>query len=207
MPRERLTLVGMMVSVVGAILVFAVGTSAQLPANVMLVRGTIDGAEAGALSVKTKDGLTRVGLTEKTAYAAVFAARLRDIKKGEYVGITARRGPAGGWQAVEVHIFPEAMRGLGEGHYPWDFPGTTMTNAAVAAVVQRVDGRLLTLTPKGQSVQIVVPPTATIVRVELQQVGLLRLGAGTVVVARKEADGSLTALRVYVGQGGVMPPF
>ena len=72
---------------------------------------------------------------------------------------------------------------------------------------QRVDGRLVTLTPKGQSVQIVVPPTATIVRAELQQVGMMRLGAGTVVVARKETDGGLTALRVYVGQGGVMPPF
>ncbi|MGH7263096.1 MAG: hypothetical protein ACREH7_04145, partial [Candidatus Rokuibacteriota bacterium] len=167
----------------------------------------IDGAEPGGLTVKTKDGLTRVGVTEKTGYAAVFAAQLKEIKKGGYVGITARRGADGSWQAVEVHIFPEAMRGLGEGHYPWDFPGTTMTNAVVADIVRRVDGRLLTLTPKGQSVQIVVPPTATIVRLDRQEVGILRLGAGTVVVVRKETDGSLTALRVYQGQGGVMPPF
>jgi len=207
MLRERAALFAMVVSLVVATLVFALGASAQLPANVMLVRGTIDSAEAGALTVKTKDGLTRVGITEKTAYAAVFAARLRDIRKGEYVGITARRGPGGGWQAVEVHIFPEAMRGLSEGHYPWDFPGTTMTNAAVADVVQRVDGPLLTLAPKGQSVKIVVPRTATIVRIDLQKTGVFRLGAGTVVVTSKGPDGSLTALRVYVGQGGVMPPF
>lgn len=191
----------------GGIPILAVVALAQLPADVMLVRGTIDRAEPAAVSVRVKDGLTRVAITEKTAYTAVFAARVEDIKAGEYVGITARRGSDGGWQAVEVHIFPEAMRGLSEGHYPWDFPGTTMTNAVVTEVVQKVEGRLLTLTPKGQSVQIVVPPAATIVRIELGKADLVRVGAGTVVVARKGADGSLTALRVYVGQGGVMPPF
>lgn len=190
-----------------AILVPALTAFAQLPADVMLVRGSIATAEPAAVSVKTKEGLTRVALTEKSAYAAVFAARVEAIKPGEFVGITARRGSGGGWEALEVHIFPEAMRGLGEGHYPWDFPGTTMTNAVVAEVVQKVEGRLLTLTPKGQSVQIVVPPTATIVRIELGKADLVKVGAGTVVVARKGADGSLTALRVYVGQGGVMPPF
>lgn len=205
--QERVGLHAVACSLVGAILVLAVPGLAQLPANVMLVRGTIDGAEPGAVTVKTKDGPTRIGLTEKTGYASVFAARFKEIKKGDYVGITARRGADGNWQALEVHIFPEAMRGLSEGHYPWDFPGTTMTNAVVADIVRRVDGPLLTLTPKGQSVQIAVPPTAAIVRVELQQVGALRLGAGTVVVVRKETDGSLTALRLYVGQGGVMPPF
>lgn len=207
MRRERMALFSMTCLALGVILSYSVGAFGQLPANVMLVRGTIDGAEPGGLTVKTKDGLTRIGVTEKTGYAAVFAARLREIKKGEYVGITARRGADGNWQAVEVHIFPEAMRGLSEGHYPWDFPGTTMTNAVVADIVRRMDGPLLTLTPKGQSVQIVVPPLATIVRIDLQQVGVLRFGAGTVVVVRKETDGSLTALRVYVGQGGVMPPF
>lgn len=206
MGRRSIPLLGA-AATVGGILVFALGVSAQLPPNVMLVRGTIDGAEPGTLVVKTKEGATRVGLTEKTGYAAVFAARLKDIKMGQYVGITARRGPDGEWHAVEVHIFPEAMRGVSEGHYPWDFPGTTMTNAAVADIVQRVKGPLVTLTPKGQSVQITVPPTATIVRIELQQIGALRLGAGTVVVAAKSADGSLTALRVYIGQSGVMPPF
>lgn len=206
MRRRRVPLFGVLATV-GTILVFVLGAAAQLPPNVMLVRGTLDGAEPGTLVVKTKDGATRVGLTDKTGYAAVFKARLSDIKKGGYVGITAKRGPDGGWQAVEVHIFPEAMRGLSEGHYPWDFPGTTMTNAAVADVVKQVQGPLVTLTPKGQSVQIMVPPTATIVRIELQQGGVLRLSAGTVAVARKESDGSLTALRVYVGQGGVMPPF
>jgi len=207
MLSQRWMQLGALILLVGLLLAVVPGASAQLPANVVLIRGTVDGAEPGALSVKTKDGVTRIGLTEKTGYAAVFAARLKEIKKGEYVGITARRGPDGGWQAVEVHIFPEAMRGLSEGHYPWDFPGTTMTNAVVADIVRRVEGPLLTLTPKGQSVQIVVPPTATIVRIELQKDGVLRFGAGTVVVVRKETDGSLLALRVYVGQGGVMPPF
>jgi len=190
-----------------AILLSAAAAFGQLPGNVMLVRGTIGAAEPALLGVKTREGLTRVAITEKTGYAAVFAARVQEIKAGEYVGITARRGADGGWQAVEVHIFPEAMRGLSEGHFPWDFPGTTMTNAVVAEVVQKVDGPLLTLTPKGQSVQILVPPAATIVRVDLRKADVVQVGAGTVVVASKAPDGSLTALRIYVGQGGVMPPF
>ncbi|MBI4611587.1 MAG: hypothetical protein HY726_21570 [Candidatus Rokubacteria bacterium] len=190
-----------------ALLGLAPTASAQLPANVMLLRGTIASAEPAALSVKTKEGVARVALTEKTGYSGVLAAKVEEIKPGEYVGITAKRGAGGGWEAVEVHIFPEAMRGLSEGHYPWDFPGTTMTNAVIAEVVQKVDGPLLTLTPKGQSVQIRVPSSATIVRVEVRKADAVQVGAGTVVVARKGDDGSLTALRVYVGQGGVMPPF
>lgn len=189
-----------------AILVSPLVALAQLPADVMLVRGTIADAEPAGLSVKTKDALARVAITEKTGYAAVFASRIEEIKTGEYVGITAKRGADGGWQAVEVHIFPEAMRGLSEGHYPWDFPGTTMTNAVVGEVGQKVDGRLLTLTPKGQSVQILVLPTAAIVRIEVRKSEIVQVGAGTVVVVRKGPDGSLTALRVYVGQA-VMPPF
>lgn len=204
---NRTVVLRMCLSLFGiAILVFPLVALAQLPADVMLIRGTIADAEPTGLSVKTKDGHSRVAMTEKTGYTAVYASRIEEIKPGEYVGITAKRGADGGWQAVEVHTFPEAMRGLSEGHYPWDLPGTTMTNAVVAEAVQKVDGRLLTLTPKGQSVQILVPPTATIVRVEIRKHDVIQLGAGTVVVARKGPDGSLTALRVYVGQG-VMPPF
>lgn len=180
---------------------------AQAPAVVVRVRGTIDASEPLGLVVKTAAGVTRVTIGEKTGFAAVLQARLEDVTGGTYVGITAGRRPDGGWQAIEVHIFPEAMRGLGEGHYPWDFPGTTMTNAVVADVVQRVQGRLLTLTPKGQSVQILVPPAAKIVRIEPANPDVVRVGAGTVIIASKADDGRLTALRVYVGQGGLMPPF
>src|SRR5574337_985165 len=95
MRRRRVPLFGVLATV-GTILVFVLGAAAQLPPNVMLVRGTLDGAEPGTLVVKTKDGATRVGLTDKTGYAAVFKARLSDIKKGGYVGITAKRGPDGG---------------------------------------------------------------------------------------------------------------
>ncbi len=85
---------------------------AQLPPNVVLVRGKIEAAAPAALTVRTGDGSRRIAITEKTGYAAMSAARLEEIKAGEYVGITARPAPDGGWRAVEVRIFPEAMRGL-----------------------------------------------------------------------------------------------
>jgi hypothetical protein len=179
----------------------------QAPALVVRVRGVIETTEPSALIVKTPEAITRVAIDEKTGFAAVMPARLEDVTGGTYVGITAGQGSDGGWRASEVHIFPEAMRGLGEGHYAWDFPGTTMTNAVVADVVQRVEGRVLTLTPKGESVQILVPPAAKIVRIEPANHHVAQVGAGTVIVASKADDGRLTALRVFVGQGGLMPPF
>ncbi len=82
-----------------------------------------------------------------------------------------------------------------------------MTNATVADVVQKMEGPLHTLTPKGQSVQILVPHGAMIARVDLGKADLVQVGAGAVVVASKAPDGALTGLRVYVGQGGLIPAF
>ena len=67
---------------------------------------------------------------------------LADIKPGDFVGSAAIKGADGKMHAQEVHIFPEAMRGSNEGHYPWDLkPGSMMTNATVAdAVVEATGG-------------------------------------------------------------------
>jgi hypothetical protein len=92
------------------------------------------------------------------------AFALADIKPGSFVGIAAMPQPDGTQRALEVLIFPEAMRGTGEGHYPWDLqPKSTMTNANVEQVVTGVDGQTLTVKYKDGEKKIFVPPDVPIV--------------------------------------------
>lgn len=176
----------------------------------VLIRGQIEASEPGVLTVRDSGGIQRIVINDKSGYSVMVSARLNSIGPGDFVGIASERRPDGELQAIEVHIFPEAMRGTGEGHYPWDIPrpgGTTMTNAAVSAVVDEVDGPVLTLSPQGQAIKITVPPAAQITRIDLRPAAdVLRVGYRTVVVARKAPDGQLVALRVYTGEAGAMPP-
>ncbi len=123
------------------------------------VRGTIEGIiDSAVYVVKTRDGAeVKVTLAEKPQIAGIVKASLSDIKEGLFVGVTAMPKPDGSLSALEVHIFPEAMRGTGEGHYPWDLrPQSTMTNANIEQIVAAVDGRTLTLKYKDGEKKIFV---------------------------------------------------
>ncbi len=134
-------------------------------------------------------------------------ASLADIGPGTFLGTAARAQPDGSFRALEVHIFPESMRGAGEGHRPMDAPGTTMTNASVDALVQRADGPLLTLKHKDGVTQVLVPPDAPIVRFGPGDASLLVPGASIVVSrAVRAADGTVSASRLTVGVDGTRLP-
>ena len=111
------------------------------------VRGTIASVDGSAYAIKSRDGADlKVTLANNAQIAAVVKASLADIKQGLFVGVTAMPQADGSLSPLEVHIFPEAMRGTGEGHYSWDLrPKSTMTNANVDQVVTAVDGQTLTL--------------------------------------------------------------
>jgi len=105
-------------------------------------------------------------VADNAQIAGIIKASLSDIKQNSFVGVTAMPQPDGSLNAVEVHIFPESMRGTGEGHYPWDLrPQSTMTNANVEQIVSAVDGRTLTLKYKDGEKKITVPANAPTVRV------------------------------------------
>src|SRR3954469_21787041 len=104
-------------------------------------------------------------------------------------------------------VFPESMRGTGEGHYPWDLqPESTMTNATVASDVQSVDGRTLTLSYKDGEQKIVVPSGTPIVTFAVAERSEIKTGAAVFVPTQRQPDGTLQATRVLVGKGGVVPP-
>jgi hypothetical protein len=116
--------------------------------------------------------------------------------------------PDGSQRALEVLIFPEAMRGTGEGHYPWDLrPQSTMTNANVEQTVTGVDGQTLTVKYKGGEKKIIVPPDVPIVTFVPGDKADLKPGTKIFIgAAKKLPDGTLQAARVNYGKDGLTPP-
>lgn len=175
------------------------------------VRGKISAVEKQALKVTTSAGEVLVKLPDDVRIGGVEAAKLSDITAGNYVGTTAVKQADGNLKALEVHIFPESSRGTGEGHRPWDLqPGSTMTNANVEKVeqvaVEKVQGQLLTLKYKDGEQKVFIPPGTPIVKNVPADQSLLKPGTGVYIPAVRGEDGTLTATRITVGIGGILPP-
>lgn len=173
------------------------------------VRGAIEKIDGSTLYVKTRDGEDlKITLADKPVFTAIIPATLADLKPGTYVGSGAMPGPDGSLRALEVHIFPEAMRGTGEGHRPWEGGNqATMTNANVETAVSGVDGQVLTLKYKdGEKKLLVTPQTAVVTyapgdRAEVKPGTRIFISA-----AQKQADGSWQAARISYGRDGLTPP-
>jgi len=191
------------------VLALVLAMSSAQAQEVVRVRGTIEKAYGNTLLVKTREGSqVTVKLTDNAQVNGVAKAALADIKQNSFVGITAMPQPDGTQKALEVHIFPEARRGAGEGHRPWDLvPNSTMTNANVEQLVTAVDGPMLTMKYKDGEKKISVPNNATIVqfvngdRSELKPGAKIFIAAGT-----KKPDGTIETGGVNVGRDGVTPP-
>jgi Domain of unknown function (DUF5666) len=172
------------------------------------IRGTIERVDGTTCVVKARDGAAlKVMVTDNAQIAGIIKASLSDIKQNSFVGVTAMPQPDGSLNAVEVHIFPESMRGTGEGHYPWDLqPQSTMTNANVEQVVSAVDGRTLTLKYKDGEKKITVPVSAPIVTYVPGDKSDIKPGAKVFIVAVKLTDGSLQGRAWRIGRDGLTPP-
>lgn len=178
----------------------------QGPAPVK-VRGTIDTATDDSITIVKKDGTKQVvALAPKVGVSALVKAQMSDIKQGVFIGTTARPSKDGSLHATEVHIFPESMRGAGEGHYPWDTdPDATMTNASVAQMVSAVDGQTLTLKYKTGETKVTVVPETSIVSVTPGTKDDLKKGAAVFAICQAQPDGTLKTGYLLVGRG-VSPP-
>jgi hypothetical protein len=184
----------------------SVSVWAQQP-QAMRIRGTIEKLDGNTLSVKSRDGAEmQVKLTDDARVVDVVNASLSDIKEGVFVGSAAMPQADGSQKALEVHIFPESMRGTGEGHRPYTIPNSTMTNGTVGATVASVEGSTVTLKYKEGEKKIIVGPGIPIVRYEIGNKSDLKAGAAfTILSAEKKPDGTLETARVNVGRDGVVP--
>lgn len=172
------------------------------------VRGVVEARSDASLTVKTREGPSvDIALPAGVAVRGVKAASASDIKVGDFVGVASLPKSAGGDGALEVLIFPAAMKGTGEGSRPWDLkPNSTMTNATVSNAVEAVDGRKLTLSYPQGSKTIDLPQGIPVVTIAEASARDLAPGAAVFIPATQGADGKLTASSVTVGTGGVVPP-
>ncbi len=182
---------------------------AQAPANPPVrIRGTVEKIDGQTLTVKARSGETMtVKLADNFVVMGVAKASVADIGSGKFIGTTTVGERDGALVALEVHIFPENMRGTGEGHYDWDLrPSSKMTNANVANVVSMGKDRVLTVQYKGGEKKVLVPENAVVVSFTPTDRSELKPGAQVFVNSQRQPDGSLTAPRVNVGLKGQVPP-
>jgi hypothetical protein len=183
-------------------------TAAAMAQPSMRVAGTVESFDGHVLALKSeKLGEVKVKLADTTTVFGVSKATLTDLRPGAFVGVGAMPQADGSQRAIQVTVFAESQRGLGEGFRPWSArPNSTMTNGAVEQTVAGVDGQVLTVKYKGGEQKIVVPPEAIILAYAVGDKSELKAGAHVAILrAQKQADGSLTANRVNVGRGDVVP--
>jgi hypothetical protein len=185
---------------------FALPASAQ---ETMRIRGTIESVDGAAYVVKNRDGAElKLTVTDPQLYVAIVKSTMADIKPGQFVGATGMTQPDGSQKAIEVHIFPESMRGTGEGHYDWDLkPNTKMTNANVEQTVAGVEGPVLSVKYKDGEKKVLVTPETSVVTYVIGDKNDLKPGTKIFVgAAKKQADGTVQTPRVTYGKDGLTPP-
>jgi hypothetical protein len=185
-------------------LILCVGSAtAQPPPR---VRGVIQSVEGQTLVVETQDAsVVRLTLTDMTGINGLEKRTLADIGDNTFIGATAVKNRDGRWEATEIHIFPESMRGAGEGHYAWDLPESTMTNGAATGVVTKGRGGSMTVRHAGGTVDIDVTRRTEIVALTTGSRALLVPGA-TVMALAQPANGSTIAVAIIAETNGVKPP-
>ncbi len=196
------------------------------------LRGEVTAVQGDSVTLRTDDGSSKtVTLTGTTRFVEVRKSSLSAIDKNSFIG-TATKDVGSKLVALEVVVFPDAMRGTGEGHYDWDpLPDTTlgggkvsssmtngtvaassaaggkvastMTNGTVSMEAAQGGARMLTVTYKGGEQQIMVPPNVPVVTLAPGTRDEIKQGSQVVVTTAKDSD---TAASVAIGVDGVKPP-
>ena len=172
------------------------------------VAGTIESLTDNQLVVDAKDGQKQaVRLAPDAQVYGLEKRQLSDIKSGDFVASGGVRGTDGKIHAVEVRIFPEALRGIGEGQRPWDVKREgVMTNATVGTISTTGAGGVVHVTYKGGESEYIVDPDVPVLAYVAADRSLLKPGATVTMQARKQPDGTLAANRVTAEKNGVKPP-
>ena len=174
------------------------------------IRGTIERIDGPVYVVKNRDGAElKLTVTDNPLFVAIAPSTMADIKQGMFVGSAGTMQPDGTQKAIEVHIFPESMRGTGEGHYDWDLkPNTKMTNANVEQTVAGVDGQILSVKYKDGEKKLLVTPETVVVTYVTGSKDELKPGTKIfVAAAKKQADGTVQTPRITYGRNGAGPAF
>jgi hypothetical protein len=172
------------------------------------VRGAIESVDGDILTVKSRSGEdVKLHMTGDIKVLGVTKISMADIKPGSFIGATTVPGPDGKQNAIEVHVFPENMRGTGEGSRPYDLrPNSSMTNATVDQSVENNDGHSLTVKYKDGEKKVEVSPDTPVVTFVPGDKADLKAGANVIAQMKQLPDGSFETNRINVGRDGLTPP-
>lgn len=192
-------------AMVAASTVFALAQRAPVPTR---LRGTIEAVDGDTLTVKSRSGEdVKLHMTSDMKVVGLTKISLSDIKVGSFIGTTTVPGADGTPTAVEVHVFPESMRGTGEGSRPYDLkPNSTMTNATVSESVAGNDGHTIMVKYKDGEKKVLVTPQTPVVTYVSADKSDLKAGAKMIAFIKQLPDGSFETNRVSVGRDGLTPP-
>jgi hypothetical protein len=207
MPVQRVTFTRPLLAaaMVALSTLYAIAQKAPVPTR---VRGTIETVDGDMMQVKSRTGEeVKLHMASDLRVSGITKIALSDIKVGSFIGATTVPGPDGGQNAVEVHVFPESMRGTGEGSRPYDLkPNSSMTNATVAESVVGNDGHTLLIKYKDGEKKVFVSADTPVVTYVPGEKSDLKAGAKIIAFVKALPDGSLEANRVSVGRDGLTPP-
>ena len=198
-----------MIRSIAALVIAATSAAVLAQTPPTRIRGTLEQVDGNLLTIKARSGeVMKVKVPDNVVVVGIAKASMADIGNGKFIGTTTVGQKDGALVAEEVHIFPESMRGTGEGHRDWDLrPESKMTNANVANVKNMGDGRVMTVQYKGGEKQVLVTPRTSVVSFEPASRGDLKPGTGVFInAAERQPDGTYTAPRVNVGLKGQIPP-
>ena len=198
-----------MIRSIAALVIAATSAAVLAQTPPTRIRGTLEQVDGNLLTVKSRTGeVMKVKVPDNVLLVGIAKASMADIANGKFIGTTTVGQKDGALVAEEVHIFPENMRGTGEGHRDWDLrPESKMTNANVAVIKNMGDGRVMVVQYKGGEKKVMVTPRTSVVSYAPASRSDLKPGTGVFINnAERQPDGTYTAPRVNVGLRGQNPP-
>jgi len=195
------------VAIISLFVVPALAQTPPAPAPVR-VRGTVEKLDGQNLTVKSRDGQSlAIALAPNIIVSYLTKKSAGDIKTGDFVASTGIKGTDGKLHAIEVRIFPENLRGVGEGQYPWDLkPDSIMTNATVGTITKSPQGNVVKVSYKGSESEFTIDPDTPVYGTATDgDTSLLKPGVAVFVIAQKQDDGKMTSSRLYTEKDGIKP--
>jgi len=189
-----------------AAVVFAAAAAAQ--PTTLHVRGQVTAVEGQVLVVNTREGeLARITLAPNYQVLELYRVEPSALEAGRDIGVVGERQADNSLHALAVLLYPRGSRGTTEGHFPWDLTAqSTMTNATIRGTTVTAGGRDLTVAYRAEQAHIVIPANVPIVTYQPASRASLHAGVNVFLTSAQLADSTLTAARVLVGRGGLIPP-
>lgn len=177
-------------------------------------RGKVASINGTSMTLLTSGGKENVKLASGYKVFSRVPGNLAHVKANSFVGITTVN-INGVEQASEIHIFPAALRGLGEGSHMMgtnDASGkpNRMTNGTVQRMgltkpsrmtngkIVKETGAGVVVAYKGGSLKISVPPTVSVTEIVPVKASALKVGESVFALGPKQSNGSWLAKTVMI---------